>query len=351
MTPDERRLVIRLRSGDVEAWGESTPLERPEYSPEWAGGAFEALRQWMAPALIGHEISSGEDLQERLSRFKGNHFAKAAVDTAWWVLEARCGGQPLYQLLGGRRTQVEVGADFGVMDCVDDLLRSIADAVTQGYRRVKLKFRPGWDFNMLEAVRSDFPELTVHVDCNSGFRLSDAPVFKKLDQFGLAMIEQPLSHDDLVDHAKLQKQLQTPICLDESITSVHRMEQAIELGSCRYVNVKPGRVGGLTSAVAIHDLCRDAGIPCWVGGNLESGIGAAIAVALATLENFVYPADIFPSSRFYRQDLAVPLVRFSRSENGAPCAIAEDTEGLVQAPERERLAEMTVQRAVVGTQS
>ena len=306
-------LLVKLTSGELEAWAESCPFGIPGYSPEYAGGAFAVLRDFLAPAVVGAEIDSGEELQQRLSEYKGNYFAKAALDMAWWVLEARRVSQPLHTLLGGRRGRVEVGADFGVMDTLDELVAAVDDAVGSGFRRVKLKFRPGWDINMLAAVRSTFPDITAHIDCNAAYRLSDVELFRAVDRFGLAMIEQPLQHDDLLDHAKLQAQIDTPVCLDESIVSVTSAEQAIELGSCRFVNIKPGRVGGLTVAKSIHDVCADAGIGCWVGGMLESGVGAAICVALATLENFTYPADIFPSARFYASDLAEPAVPIEAS--------------------------------------
>lgn len=335
-------VLVKLTAGDSEGWGEATPLERPEYSSEWAGGAFNTIRCWLGPELLGKELGSARDVAGILARFKGNYFAKAALETAVWAVEAIQTHQPIYTLLGGCREWVEVGADFGVMDSLDQLVEEIGDAVDNGYRRVKLKFRPGWDMHMLAAVRSTFPDLTIHIDCNSGFELEDVKLFKSLDRFQLAMIEQPLGHDDLIDHAKLQAQIDTPICLDESITSIKRAEHAVELGSCRYANLKPGRVGGLGPAKAIHDVFQAAGVPCWVGGNLESSIGAGMAVALATLGNFNYPADIFPSSRFYRAELAAPLVEFTRGSNGAPYALAD---ALPRMPEPDRLADQTVSSA------
>jgi O-succinylbenzoate synthase len=282
-------------------------------------------------------------LQQRLALVKGNYFAKAALDLAWWDLFARRQGQPLYRILGGSRDTVTVGADFGVMDTIDVLLEKIGEAVQAGFQRVKLKFRPGWDLPMLRAVRQAFPNTVFHIDCNSGYRLEDGALFAAVDELGLAMIEQPLGHDDLLDHAALQKQIRTPICLDESITSLDRARQAIEVGACRYMNIKPGRVGGLTHAVAIHDLCRQHGIPCWVGGMLESAVGAAHCLALATLPNFTYPADIFPSSRFYRQDLAEPPIVLS----GPSHVRALDSPGIGTAPHPERLARLTVDHQIV----
>ena len=340
-------LLIQITSGELDAWAESCPFGEPGYSPEYAGGAFAMLRDWLAPAVVGTDIDSGERIQERLSHFKGNYFAKAALDVAWWVLEARRAGRPLHAQLGGRHDRVEVGADFGVMDSYDHLVAAVDDAVGTGYRRVKLKFRPGWDIDMLKAVRSTFPDLTAHIDCNAAFRLTDIDLLRAVDRFELAMIEQPLQHDDLLDHAKLQAQIDTPVCLDESIVSVKSAEHALELGSCRYINVKPGRVGGLSVAKSIHDLCRDSGIGCWVGGMLESGVGAAVCVALATLESFNYPADIFPSRRFYAEDLAEPEVAFETSSDGGCYAVASEDSGIAPAPKPDLLDRLTTDRFVI----
>jgi O-succinylbenzoate synthase len=339
-------VLVKLVSGDQVGWGESSPLAAPCYSPEWAGGVFAIARQWLAPALIGKEINSGQDLCSHLSVFKGNPFAKAALDTAWWSLDSKHRGVALHRALGGTRDTIDVGADFGIMDSIDDLIKAIGSAADARFKRVKLKFRPGWDITMLEAVRATFPDLTVHIDCNSGYRLDDLPMFRALDRFELAMIEQPLGHDDLLDHAKLAKAIETPICLDESITSLDRARQAIELKSCRWVNIKPGRVGGLTNARAIHDLCRDSGVPCWVGGMLESAVGASFCIALATLDNFTYPADIFPSSRFYHEDLAEPAIELA-PQAATPRVLVSNTPGIAAQPNPDRLARCCLAHAVV----
>jgi O-succinylbenzoate synthase len=336
-------VLCRLTSGSVDAWGEAAPFAAPCYSAEWAGGVFALARDWLAPAVVGKEIASGEQLQRELSLFKGNHFAKAAIDTAWWSLQSRLRNRPLHELLGGSRTTVPVGADFGVMDEIDELLDGVDAAVAGGFPRIKLKFRPGWDIPMLSAVRARHPDFVFHIDCNSGYRIKDIELFRQVDELHLAMIEQPLAHDDLLDHAKLQAAIETPVCLDETIVSLHRTQQAIEQKSCRYVNVKPGRVGGLTNAVAIHDLCQAEGIPCWVGGMLESATGASICAALAMLDNFTYPADIFPSSRFYHEDLGeTPLELVD--VGGTPSIAAPLT---IPAPAPDRLAALTVDSAVV----
>jgi O-succinylbenzoate synthase len=341
---DIEAVLCRMTSGSVEAWGESSPLAAPCYSPEWAGGVFAVCKQWLAPQLLHHDVTSGDDLQQRLSLFKGNSFAKAVLDTAWWNLHSRLENKPLHRLLGGTRDIVPVGADFGVMDSIDDLLAAIGPAVEEKFPRVKLKFRPGWDLPMLKAVRKQFPKHVFHIDCNSGYRLSDLELFKAVDELNLAMIEQPLRHDDVVDHAELARQIKTPVCLDETISHPDHAALALRLKSCRYVNIKPGRIGGLTNAVKVHDLCQTAGIPCWVGGMLESATGASLCVSLAMLDNFTYPADIFPSSRFYHVDLAEEPLELERDVNGIPSVRALDR---IPNPNADRLEKLTVQQATL----
>jgi O-succinylbenzoate synthase len=338
-------VLCRVQSGSTAGWGESSPLAAPCYSGEWAGGVFAMARDWLAPALLGQDLAEPHQLQQRLAIFKGNPFAKAVLDNAWWSLYANATNTPLHVALGAERDSVPVGADFGVMDSVDELLRHVEDAVSQGFARIKVKFRPGWDLPMLQAVRNAFPHQTVHIDCNSGYRLSDLPLFRQLDELGLAMIEQPLAHDDFLEHAELQSHIKTPICLDESVSGLRQAEHALHLKSCRYINIKPGRVGGLTVAAEIHHLCRASRTPCWVGGMLESAVGAAHCIALAMLENFTYPADIFPSSRFYREDLAEPPIELFTPPGGVPSVRA-----LAKLPEPvpARLEQQTVQHAKIA---
>lgn len=337
-------VLCRLTSGSLDAWGESAPLAAPCYSPEWAGCVFAVARDWLAPAIVGREVSSGDELQQHLKVYKGNPFAKALLDITWWNLESRRRDLPLHRVLGATRDQVPVGADFGVMDSFDDLLAAIGDAVDRKFPRIKLKFRPGWDIDMLRTARKQYPREVFHIDCNSGYDLDDLLMFRQIDQFRLAMIEQPLAHDDVVDHARLQAEIQTPVCLDESIAHPRHARQALALKSCRYVNIKPGRVGGLTNAKIIHDLCQAAGIPCWVGGMLESATGAAVCTALAMLENFTYPADIFPSSRFYHEDLAERPLELTTLADGTPGVRAFET---IPEPDPARLERQCVARATI----
>ena len=355
-------LLVRMAGTDAATgdratgWGETTPFADPTYSPEWASGALGVLRDWLGPAVVGREVGSGEELQRLLKPFKGNPFAKAGLDLAWWDLEGKLREVPVHRLLAGGAAdapsgpddpRIEVGADFGVQDSLDDLVRLVGGAVDEGFRRVKLKFRPGWDVDMVSAVRSTFPDLPLHVDCNSGYTLADLDLFRRLDRFGLVMIEQPLAHDDLVDHAKLARAIETPVCLDETITSPDRARHAIELGSCAWVNLKHGRLGGLTAARQVHDLCLDAGIRCWVGSMLESAVGSAFSVALATLPNVHYPADVFPSDRHYARDLATPEVRFETAPGGGRFALADPAPGIAPAPDPEMLEQWTLERATV----
>lgn len=336
-------VFVRMSLDGVDGWGETAPYRLPQFSPEWADGAFSLIRDVLAPALVGRELASGQELQRVLTPFKGNPFAKAGLDNAWWDAHARLEGLPLWRMIGGSGEHVTVGADIPVMDDLDDLVDAVALAQEAGFERTKLKFRRGWGVEMVARVRESFPDAVIHVDCNSGFTLDDLPMFRELDEFALAMIEQPLAHDDLVDHARLQRELRTPICLDESIVSVDRARKAIDIEACRFINIKPGRVGGLTNAIAIHDHCRERGMPCWVGGMLESAVGQGPSLALATLPNMHYPADIFPSTRLYHEDLSEPEIRLSAPSR----VIAPDTPGHGYRPVPERLERHTSNHAVV----
>jgi O-succinylbenzoate synthase len=336
-------VLVRLGCGESFGWGEATPWTLPSYSPEYAAAVFLTVKDILAPRIGGREIGSGEELQRELVGIRGNHFAKAALDLAWWDMEARRSATPLWKLIGGKRRDIVVGEAFGIQDSLEQLLRSIETAVARGYRRIKLKYGHGWEIDVIEVVRRQFPQTTIHIDCNSAYTLADVEMFLELDRFDLAMIEQPLGYDDLVDHADLQSKIKTPICLDESITSIDRARKAIRLKSCRWINIKHGRVGGITNALAIHRLCHEAGIPCWVGGMLESGIGTAHSAALASLANIRYPSDILPAGRFYREDLAQPEMTIS-----APSEMTlSDRPGTGVEPHPGRLQAQTLQKTTL----
>jgi len=337
-------VLVQLSDGIQYGWGESASWGMPAYCPECAASQFLFSRDFFAPRLLHQNIESGKDLQYRLAGVKGNYFAKAAFDLAWWDLYAQEQGHPLWKILGGETPLVDAGADFGVMDSIPQLLESIRQANEQGYKRIKLKYMPGWDLAMIEQVRKEFPEIIIHIDCNSAYSLNDVAMFKKLDNYQLAIIEQPLAHDDLIDHAALQSLLQPPICLDESIVSVDKVHKAIQLDACRWVNIKLGRVGGITNALEINYICEENGIPCWVGGMLESAIGSTQNIAFATLPNMNYPSDIFPTSRFYQRDLSIHPI-----ENSSPAQFrASEDSGIGVYPVEQRLEKVAIEQVFLS---
>jgi len=340
---DTDTLVVRMESEGQHAWGESCPPYIPAYSAEHTLATFHTVREHLAPRLIGQDISTAQALLDRIDFVKGNQFARAALEIAWWVLEAKRRGVPLHVALGGQGDRVAVGADFGVQESLDVLMRKIQGAIDQGFPRIKLKFRPGWDLDMVAAVRSTFPDLTFHIDCNAAYTPADTELFRKLDRYRLAMIEQPLADDglSLVNHAELQGKLETPVCLDESAISLAHVEAALRLGACRVVNVKMARVGGLEASRRIQALCAEHGVVCWIGGMLETAIGGAICAELATLPNFTYPGDIFPSSYFYQDDLGKPEIVLSGRGEVATSRVP----GIAQAPDPDLLARWTVAHA------
>jgi len=332
-----------MESEGQHAWGESCPPYIPAYSADHTLATYHTVREHLAPRLIGQDVHTAQALLDRIDFVKGNQFARAALEIAWWVLEAKRQGVPLHVALGGKADTVAVGADFGVQDSLDILMQKIQGSIDQGFPRIKLKFRPGWDLDMVAAVRSTFPKLTFHIDCNAAYSPADTELFRKLDRYQLAMIEQPLADDgmSLVNHADLQARIETPVCLDESALSLTHVEAAIRLGACRVVNVKMARVGGLEASRRIQALCAGHGIPCWIGGMLETAIGGAICAELATLPNFTYPGDIFPSSNFYANDLGKPEIVLTGGGEVATSRVP----GIAQAPDPELLARWTVAHA------
>ncbi len=296
-------VLARFQAQGLCGWGEASSGRHPHYSPESAATQFCIITQELVSTLLQKNISSGTELQALMKKVKGNQFAKAVLDHAWWDLHAQKQKKPLWKLIGGEGPEVTVGADFGVKESIEELLVEVDRAVTHGYTRVKLKCKPGWDVDVVRAVRQRHPQLPIHIDCNSGYTLADRALFHELDREGLVMLEQPLAYDDLIDHATLQQELQTPLCLDESITSVDKARKALALGACKWINIKPGRVGGLTNAIAIHNLAHQQGVGCWVGGMFESAIGQSFALALQTLPNMLYPADILSTAQIYGEDL------------------------------------------------
>jgi O-succinylbenzoate synthase len=305
---DRDVLVVRVCTPSSEGWGECVALRDPVYTSEYVDGAHAVVRDHLVPRLVRGSDVRAETVAELLAPVKGHHMAKAAVETAVLDAELRAEGRSLASYLGGVRTEVDVGVSVGVADDIGALLAEVDSYVASGYRRVKLKIVPGWDVEPVQAVRDRFPELALQVDANAAYALDDWEQLAALDPFELVLLEQPLASDDLYGHAQLAKLVRTPICLDESITSAHAAAEAIELGAAAIVNIKPGRVGGLLEARRIHDLCELHGVAVWCGGMLETGIGRAANVALASLPNFTLPGDISASDRYFEQDVTPPFV-------------------------------------------
>jgi O-succinylbenzoate synthase len=303
---DRYPLLIRLDIDGHSHWGECVAGEGPWYSYETVETAWQMLKGYLLPAVIGPELANVEALETLLAPVRGHHMAKACIEMAFTAALAEHARKPLATFLGGVRDRVETGVSIGIQATVDELLDSIGSHLAQGYRRIKVKIEPGWDVMAIGAIREKYPEITLMADANSAYSLDDSSHLAQLDRFGLLMLEQPLAADDLVDHASLQRQIRTPICLDESIESARDARQALQLGSCRVINIKPGRVGGFSESRRIHDIAGNAGVPVWCGGMLETGIGRAANVALATLPNFRLPGDISASDRYWAEDIVEP---------------------------------------------
>ena len=299
-------ILVAVHSAGLTGWGECTAGAGPWFSSETIGTAWHVLRDFLIPAVLGQDVTSPADVVVRFRRVRGHPIARAGLQNAVWDLLAQAQEVPLAHLLGGNRDRVPVGVSVGIEPTLEALLDRVAQHVDEGYGRVKLKIKPGWDVDVVGAVRERWPDLPLQVDANCAYTPADAATLQELDQFDLLLIEQPLHHEDIVDHAKLQTQLQTPLCLDESIRSPEHARWALDIEACRVINIKVGRVGGLTAARQIHDLCAERGVPVWCGGMLETNFGRATNVALATLPNFTLPGDISASARYYREDIAGP---------------------------------------------
>lgn len=306
------RQILLVEVEDTEGaigWGEVTCGERPFYNEEWVDAAWLVLRDFVAPSVLGRELQSAAEVGRLSLAIRGHRMARGGLEAACWELEARKLGQPLWQHIGGVKHEVACGVSIGIQDSVDELLELIATEVAAGYQRVKIKIKPGWDADVVRAVRRRFPAVPLMVDANSAYTLEDVDRLRQLDEFDLMMLEQPLGHDELIDHADLQRQLKTPVCLDECIRTAHHAQQAIRLGACGVINIKLGRVGGFAEALRIHEVCRNAGVPLWCGGMLETGIGRAHNIALSTLPGFTLPGDVSASKRYWAQDLIEPPVQ------------------------------------------
>lgn len=308
-TTERDIILVEVTGEGVSGWGEVTAGERPFYNEEWTDSAWLILRDYAGPAVLRNQPKHAEDTASRMSQIRGHLMACGGLEAAIWDLEARLEGKPLWkQIGGGARREISCGVSIGIQDSVTQLLEKIEGELQAGYQRIKIKIKPGWDVDVVRQVRERFPAIKLMADANSAYTLADADHLKQLDQFYLMMIEQPLSHDDIIDHAVLQAKLETPICLDECIRSARHAEQAIRLHACGIINIKLGRVGGFREAKRVHDAAQGAGIPVWCGGMLEAGIGRAHNIALSTLPNFVLPGDISASRRYWKRDIITPPV-------------------------------------------
>ncbi|MFH0991310.1 MAG: o-succinylbenzoate synthase [bacterium] len=334
---DTRRiLLLELESVDgAAAWSECVADVEPNYFPDTVETSKLAIREWIAPRLLGRAFSRPVEIYDLLETgFRGHPMAKAAVEMGMWGLAAELERLSLAAMLGGARPKVPVGISVGIQAGPEQLTEKVQGYVREGYRKIKLKIKPGKDIAYVRAVRESIGDaVPLMVDANNVYTLDDTAILKQLDAFGLMMIEQPLAWDDLVRHAQLQRVLKTPLCLDESITNVDRAQDMITLHSGTIINIKPGRVGGLTSALRIHNLCKQHNIPVWCGGMLESGIGRAYNVALASLSNFLFPGDISPSARYWERDIVQPpwtmdsegFITVPRDKPGIGVSIDRDT--------------------------
>lgn len=310
-TYERRILLVTVHCQGLNAWGECVAGEDPFYSDEWIDGAWLALKDYLAPAVMGRKLEAGRECVPLFARVRGHRMAKAAIENALWDAEARETGQPLWKLLGGTRREIACGVSIGIQDTVEQLLEKIATELAAGYQRIKVKVKPGWDVKVLERTRQKWPDILLSCDANSAYTLDDVAHLKQFDQFKLLMIEQPLWNDDIYLHARLQRELKTRICLDESIRNARDAEMAAELRACGIMNIKVGRVGGFSEAVRVHDICQLHQIPVWCGGMLESGVGRAQNIALSTLNNFSLPGDVSASKRYWKEDIIEPEVTVS----------------------------------------
>jgi O-succinylbenzoate synthase len=301
-------VLARVETDDALGWGECVSDVEPNFSEEWNEGAWDVIRDFLAPAMFAAGDVDAERLGSVFSFVRGHALAKATLENAVLDAELRAQGRSLASYLGAVRDRVECGVSVGIAPSTDVLLEQVGGYLAEGYRRIKLKIEPGTDVDRVRAVRETHPEILLSVDANAAYRLTDVEVFRALDEFGLLMVEQPLHHEDLWEHSLLQREIRTDVCLDESIRSAAQARAAIALGSCRIVNIKQGRVGGLLEAKRVHDVASELGVPVWCGGMLETGIGRSTNLALAALPNFRLPGDTSATSRYFAEDLTEPLV-------------------------------------------
>jgi len=308
-TTERDIILVEAESEGLSGWGEVTAGEHPFYNEEWTASAWMILRDYVAPRVLGRELGGAEDVAPLSAHIREHYMARGGLEAALWDLEARHAGEPLWKRIGGgARREIPCGVSIGIQDSVEELIETIGKELAAGYQRIKIKIKPGWDVDIVRQVRERYPSIKLMADANSAYTLADADHLRQLDDFYLMMIEQPLHHDDIIDHAALQARLATPLCLDECIRTAHHAAQAIRLRACGIINIKLGRVGGFREARLVHDTAQAAGVPVWCGGMLESGIGRAHNIALSTLPNFVLPGDVSASCRYWKRDIIHPAV-------------------------------------------
>ena len=303
-----RILLVTAHCEGVEGWAECVAGDGPFFSYEWIETAWATIRDFLAPAIIGVSFAKAKDSANAMANVRGHNMAKAALENSLWDAEARQKRLPLLKLLGGTLREINCGVSIGIQNSHEQLLEKIETELAAGYQRIKVKVKPGWDFEVLSKIRQRWPSILLSCDANSAYGNLNPLDLCKFDDFNLLMIEQPLWHDDIFQHAKLQRVLKTSICLDESIRNVRDAEEAIELKACRIINIKVGRLGGFTEAIAVHNVCERNGIPVWCGGMLETGIGRAHNIALSTLPNFRLPGDVSASKRYWSEDIVAPEI-------------------------------------------
>ncbi len=337
---NRRILLVEVVADGASGWGEVTAAETPAYNAETTDTAWHVISDFIAPSVVGRSVVEASELPPLMARIRGHEMAKSGVENALWDAAAQLKGVPLHKLLGGTMQEIACGVSLGIRENPQSLVKKVEEELRSGYQRIKLKIKPGKDYEFVAAVRKEFPNIRLSVDANSAYSLDDAAHLKKLDKFGLLMIEQPLDWDDIHIHAKLQAQIQTAICLDECIHNARHALTAIELKSCRIINIKLGRVSGHTEARLMQEMCRKRGVPVWCGGMLESGIGRAHNIAMSTLPGFTLPGDVSASQRYWSEDIIEPGVEVTAKGT----IRVPNTPGLGYAVRRDRIEKLTVRR-------
>lgn len=338
-------VLVEAMGEGISGWGEVTASENPFYNEEWTDSAWLILRNYAVPPVLGRALAGPGNIADLTGHIRGHNMARAALENAAWDMAARMESMPLWKKIGGgARRAIPCGVSIGIQESVERLIEKIESELAAGYQRIKIKIKPGWDVDVVRRVRERFPSIRLMADANSAYTLADADHLRKLDDSYLMMIEQPLAHDDIIDHARLQAMLQTPVCLDESIRTAYHAEQAIRLRACGIINIKLGRVGGFREALRVHDAAAAAGIPVWCGGMLEAGIGRAHNIALSTLPGFVLPGDVSASARYWAHDIIGPPVEVT------PHGTIEvrDEPGFGYALDLERIRAATVREESIG---